>query len=844
MMNEAGQTICLSMIVKDEAPVIARCLDSVLPFLDTWAIVDTGSSDGTQKIIAEQLAEVPGELIERPWVDFAHNRTEALEHARGRADYILLIDADEVLEAPDGFRFPPLRADAYDFDVHYEGITYRRRQLLRAALPWRYHGVLHEYVHCSEARTIGRIDGVRTHVYHDGARARDPLTYKRDALLLEQALLDEPDNARYAFYLAQSYRDAGDPEAAIRAYRRRAGMGGWSEEVWFSLYQIALAEERLERPWPEVMASYLAAYAAMPDRAEPLFRVGVRYLAHGEPQLANLFLARAAALPRPASDRLFVERAVYDYMLPVEHAVAAHYTGDLITAIETSNALLSSDVLPPEAVGQVTRNRRYSLDALHPKPTAHIARARVRILIPAADSGTELEAAVDGALRQDGADFDVTVVGNGTTDALAKRLPTDPRLRILSGTTTAAFAATECEPTDVVVPLPVGGALATPHTAHAIASMFDSSDCSLLHGAHHGRERRPALPPPATETAFRRLAPQLDSSTSMCFRAGLARSAGTTGAEGLWNAAGFTGTRSLDEPLTVDVTIPARRRAESGGTERRARLSTKESRATAPSEPTPTISCLMVTRDRLGLARLALRCFADQTYTRRELVIVSDGDPWYQRALRRCADELDIEQVKIVPAEQGTSLGALRNLSVDAADGEVVCQWDDDDLYAPGRLATQLMGIQRQDARACFLTDHLQYLEREQLAFWIDWTLGGRLTDEQQLFPGTVMMYQDSDFRYPEDGPYSRRGEDSVLVSHLFHTRSVARLAGVGHLYLYRFHGANTFDEAHHRRITSCCAPSAVIQPFADQIREALSYFPVPKPVALFGSEGHVLSVN
>ncbi|EHP44847.1 family 2 glycosyl transferase, partial [Cupriavidus basilensis OR16] len=94
--------ICLNMIVKNEAPVIARCLASVKPWIDRWVIVDTGSTDGTQALVREVMGKLPGTLHERPWIDFAHNRNEALALARacseGHAradDYVLFIDADE-----------------------------------------------------------------------------------------------------------------------------------------------------------------------------------------------------------------------------------------------------------------------------------------------------------------------------------------------------------------------------------------------------------------------------------------------------------------------------------------------------------------------------------------------------------------------------------------------------------------------------------------------------------------------------------------------------------------------------------------------------------------------------
>src|SRR5262245_36854192 len=142
-------TVCLNMIVKDEAHVIARCLGSVRPFIDTWVIVDTGSSDGTQDRIRELLRGVPGELHERPWKDFGHNRSEALELARGKADYTMVIDADEVLLSDPGFELPALTADAYE-TLHEVGAgahSFYLVQFMKSALPWRYVGVLHEVAH-------------------------------------------------------------------------------------------------------------------------------------------------------------------------------------------------------------------------------------------------------------------------------------------------------------------------------------------------------------------------------------------------------------------------------------------------------------------------------------------------------------------------------------------------------------------------------------------------------------------------------------------------------------------------------------------------------------------------
>ena len=352
------------MIVKNEAHVIRRCLSSVLPLIDYWVIVDTGSTDGTQEIIREYLKDLPGELIERPWVDFAHNRSEALAQASEKADYVFVIDADETLEIEPDLEMPRLVADSYDVEVSYGGCTYMRKQLVRNALSWCYKGVVHEYIFCEHARTEQFLPGLRTHPTHDGARARDPLTYRRDALVLEKALLEDPDNTRYVFYLAQSYRDAGDLELALRHYKRRVEIGGWPEEVWYSLYQIAAIKDRLGKDWGEVLQDYLTALQFKPERAETLYRIGIHYQAACQYTLSHLFFSRAMSQPLPNGARLFVERTVYDYLLPVEYAVACFYVGEHAEALRTNNGLLRQRVLPPHAVEQVIRNRRFSLDAL------------------------------------------------------------------------------------------------------------------------------------------------------------------------------------------------------------------------------------------------------------------------------------------------------------------------------------------------------------------------------------------------------------------------------------------------------------------------------------------------
>lgn len=344
-------TVCLNMIVKNESRVIRRCLDSVKHLVDHWVIVDTGSTDGTQDVIREALADVPGELHERPWVDFGHNRSEALELARDTADYSLMIDADEVLEGLE--ERPKLGLDAYSTERQWG----YRTQFVRNALPWKFVGAVHEVVVCDAPFVEERLNGVVCRSFSDGARNADPKAkFESDAKMLEAALRKDSTHARSVFYLAQSYRDAGNLELASRTYKKRVEMGGWAEEVWYSLFQIAVINERRGKFSVE---SYLKAFQYRPSRAEPLHELARHFREVDQHATAYLFASRAATIPRP-SDVLFVYHEVYAWRMLDELSIAAFYTGRVEEALVASDRLLSESRFPEKERARLESNREFS----------------------------------------------------------------------------------------------------------------------------------------------------------------------------------------------------------------------------------------------------------------------------------------------------------------------------------------------------------------------------------------------------------------------------------------------------------------------------------------------------
>ncbi len=236
-------TICLNMIVRNEAHIVQELLDSVAPYISSWVIVDTGSHDGTQDLIRNHMARlgIPGELHERPWRDFGHNRTEALTLAQGHADYIWVMDADDtIVGTPD---FTQLGADIYFMRLRGTSqdaspLIVWRTQLFRDGLRVRYEGVIHEYAAWDDPYVVARLEGEYHIEYrHLGARSQDPQTSARDRDLLLAEVERNPEDALSVLHLAQTYYLLGDFVNARKWYARRVEMGGSDEDLYFAMYR-------------------------------------------------------------------------------------------------------------------------------------------------------------------------------------------------------------------------------------------------------------------------------------------------------------------------------------------------------------------------------------------------------------------------------------------------------------------------------------------------------------------------------------------------------------------------------------------------------------------------------
>jgi hypothetical protein len=361
-------TVAACLIVNNEAGVIARCLDSLRGLVQAVVIVDTGSTDDTLAVIRGLNYPFPVQLHQRPWKDFAHNRTELLRLAAPVADYLLLLGADWTVEG----HLPRLTADGYTLLVRSADVESPRLLLLRSALPWRFEGAVYEYLACEQATAPLHLETltVRDHGDGGGRSAGDRLARREaDAAVLETELARNPNHARNVFYLARCYDELAaarpdDPRAgdwrqkAQDRYRQRSQMGGYPDEIFHALLRLGV----LRLAEGDGLTLLLEAWQRCPNRWEPVHEA-VRWLNQRGLYQASYALSKQALAHPGVPLGLLVRRAVFDHLLLFEHSISAYWVGRYQESWDDCQTLLEQE-LPHEVEECVRRNMEFARQRL------------------------------------------------------------------------------------------------------------------------------------------------------------------------------------------------------------------------------------------------------------------------------------------------------------------------------------------------------------------------------------------------------------------------------------------------------------------------------------------------
>lgn len=246
--------------------------------------------------------------------------------------------------------------------------------------------------------------------------------------------------------------------------------------------------------------------------------------------------------------------------------------------------------------------------------------------------------------------------------------------------------------------------------------------------------------------------------------------------------------------------------------------------------------------------RRSMKCYLDQTYPNRELVIVNEGPPEYQKQLEEYVATFGRDDIHCVWLKGYYTLGALRNIAIGLCHGDLFCQWDDDDFCLPQRLSVQYSYLsKRPRAKVCYLADQLHYYFHTKELWWDNWQKYQSANLKRcSLVPGTILSYRDVGVRYPSSGQFCSAGEDSVFADALITKdyNSVVLLEGMGYMHVYSYHGTNqVYGIGHHMAISENRSEyKAHVEAHESQIRDTLNYLQFEGEVKVMSREGLVFT--
>lgn len=190
---------------------------------------------------------------------------------------------------------------------------------------------------------------------------------------------------------------------------------------------------------------------------------------------------------------------------------------------------------------------------------------------------------------------------------------------------------------------------------------------------------------------------------------------------------------------------------------------------------------------------LVIACFRAQTYQNKQLIILyEDHDQTTIEYIKKQTFPDDTKVIE-VSSDPKKTLGELRNIAIEQADGEFICQWDDDDWYHVNRLQYQFDALTK--------AERLGSILRHWLIF--DATKNKLYISHARNWEGSILCSKELFLlkKYDE----SSRGEDTAVVEYFCENEYLVSINEITGMYMYVYHGSNTWDFEHFNKIFDRC---------------------------------------
>lgn len=323
------QTISLCMIVKDEENTLERCLGSVQDIADEIIIVDTGSSDRTKQV----ASKFTNKIYDFLWVDdFSMARNYSFSKAT--KDYILWLDADDLILPEDRIKFKNLKAslssevDAvmmkYNTGFDQQGnvlFSYYRERLSKRSRNFKWREPVHEYLEIGG--NIINSDICITHAKPAESHS------SRNLQIYESLLADGTKlSPRGSYYYARELKDNGRYKDAAAQFNSFLEDGlGWVEDNIAACGEMAKCY-LMQGEDEKALSAMLRSFVYDIPRAELCCQIGYFFKDKQKFRHAAFWFETVLGLEKPENSWGFIQHDFWDYIPCMECVVCYDKLGD------------------------------------------------------------------------------------------------------------------------------------------------------------------------------------------------------------------------------------------------------------------------------------------------------------------------------------------------------------------------------------------------------------------------------------------------------------------------------------------------------------------------------------
>lgn len=345
--KKSAISVAALIMAKNEQDSLKVTLESIKNQVDGVVLFDTGSTDNTIDVVRDvtKKNKLKFHLLTGKFEDFSTSRNKLLEFANKTAntegyDFFLLLDANDELRIPSGNTLKDclksLNPSCSAFLVKQEWFVgletseYYNVRLIKSKQNFKFEGVVHEYLKLGDACSE-KSDKIV--IYQDRTKGASTSCerWKKDVILLEKELKNNPTDGRTQYYLAQTYDCLNMKNKAKKMYTIRAKNNtGFQEERFISMMRIPKMRDCNEPITTiekcEEIKWYFSAYFLL-HRAEPLVELSKLYRGENALTLAYSVAKLACELEYPEHSVFLVNQKCYNHDRWHELGISAYYVG-------------------------------------------------------------------------------------------------------------------------------------------------------------------------------------------------------------------------------------------------------------------------------------------------------------------------------------------------------------------------------------------------------------------------------------------------------------------------------------------------------------------------------------